>query len=621
MLNIKRYIHKYNIYNKQIIFMGNISDKTDLTQHNELLPTNNWISQINAGGQIYDIATHHNITFVDGQGGTKTTWNGLSDIEVIIPSITDIVQSPIEFAGTVGADGKVKWNAQHTDGPKTGYLVFVTESCEFEGYACEAGDMAIYDGEKWNIVSGENQVEIVGNNGEAKTTVMIGAAQDVLTVEGKTLALTLDYADLNDNHLSVTTGKKDAKVTLGEMTVGSVGIKLNKADDQKQTITGNVTVSKATKLTNGDVTISGGGTLVTGVDFGTFNQGAMPEIVKNTQSIDFSVTGGSLSQTTDEHFVTSVSLDNVTFDSAKQGDNGAFALVGGITSGSGQSFVTGINGAAEFTVAGCLQPTDGATAKYVNGLSGGLTEVVTSITDGSFVFDSAGTTFVTGFDDNSTDVISSVSVSANNDTEVVGSATVSGHVLTFGTANVTSSVSVSTSSKNLTKGGYTYTAPSATKTSFTTAGFTKASDVKYTFDTAAETTYSTTSAYYKITTPEVKVSKAGYGLSNDGMKITVGANTFAVDMTAGTLPTLTQGSVSRAAVLTGSVATGLDYEEQTVSLNNSEISLPGAYTLSTVETGGDITVGKSGAITAGEATIDLSGYITDVKVVATKTQE
>jgi hypothetical protein len=477
--------------------------------------------------------------------------------------------------------------------------------------------MAIYDGEKWNVVSGENQVSIYGNNGEATTTVAIGSVKNVLTVEGKTLALVLDYADLNANHL-VTTPGAVTEVSFGNMKVGSIGIKLNKADDQKQTITGNVTVSKATKLTSGDVTISGGNDIVTGVTFGTFSQGAMPEIVKNNESIDFAVTGGSLSTTTDEHFVTGVTLGNVTFDSANNGDTGAFGLVGGITSGSGQSFVTGIDGAAEFTVAGCLQPTDGANAKYVNGLAGGLTEVVTSITEGSFVFDSTGTTFVTGFDDNSTDVISSVEVSANNDTEVVGSATVSGHVLTFGTTNVTSSVSVSTSSKNLTKGGYTYTAPTATKTSFTTAGFTKASDVKYTFDTAAETTYSTTTSYYKITTPQLGITKGGYGLSNDGMKITVGANTFAVGMTEGTLPTLTQGSVSRNATLTGSVATGLDYEDQTVSLNNSEIMLPGAYTLSTVESGGDITVGAAGDLAETYAEIDLTSYVTGVSIVETK---
>ena len=124
----------------------------------------NWISQINAGGTTYDIATHHSIKFVEG--GEETTWNGLTDLTVVIPTIQDIVQTPIEFAGTVGADGVVVWNATHTDGPKTGYLVFVTADCTFGDLACEAGDMAIYDGAKWNIVSGENQVKIVAGTAE-----------------------------------------------------------------------------------------------------------------------------------------------------------------------------------------------------------------------------------------------------------------------------------------------------------------------------------------------------------------------------------------------------------------------------------------------------------------------
>ena len=58
----------------------------------------NWISQINAGNVTYDIATHHSITFKDGKGDeTGIEWNGLSDLEIVIPNITDMVQSPIVF--------------------------------------------------------------------------------------------------------------------------------------------------------------------------------------------------------------------------------------------------------------------------------------------------------------------------------------------------------------------------------------------------------------------------------------------------------------------------------------------------------------------------------------------
>ncbi len=609
--------------------MANIISK-ELKGHDTTNPLGeNWISQISAGGQVYDIATHHSITFKDGNSDTTgTTWNGLSDLEIIIPSITDIVQTPIEFAGTVGANGEISWNTGHGENPKTGNLLFVTVDCTFAGQVCEAGDMAIYAGdvEGWKIVSGENQVKIVGNNGEAKTTIMIGAAQDVLTVEGKTLVLALDYADLNTNHLSVTKGGSNkASVKFGDVAVDSIGIKLNKAEDTTANINGDVTVSKATKLTSGDVTFEGVDKLVTGVTFGTFNAGAFPEIVKNNEAMEFAVTGGSLTQTNDEHFVTSVSLEGkVEFSDAQQGDTGAFGLVGGITSGTGQSFVTGVNGSTSFTVEGSLQPTDGENAKYVKGLAGDLTSVVTSITEGSFTFDSSKQTFVTGFDDKSTNVISTVSVNTSA-SDVLASATVSNHVLSFGTTSVVTSASASTTTKDLVMGGYTYAAPSATTTSLVTAGFTKSSSATYTLNTAAETTYSTTTSYYKITTPQVKVSKAGYGLSNDGMKVSVSASTFAVGMTQGTLPSLTNGSVSWGVntgdnkTLKGSVATGLDYENETVDLNGST-TLPGAYTLISVAAGteGAITVGKAGELQNLEASVDLSGFVTDVAIVQTK---
>jgi hypothetical protein len=111
--------------------MANISDKTNLTNHTGVVNEAgvagaNWISQINAGGTVYDIATHHGITFVEGNNGAKTVWNGLTDLEVIIPSITDIVQTPIEFAGTVGADGKITWVNGHSEA-EAGSLVFITE--------------------------------------------------------------------------------------------------------------------------------------------------------------------------------------------------------------------------------------------------------------------------------------------------------------------------------------------------------------------------------------------------------------------------------------------------------------------------------------------------------------
>ena len=144
----------------------NISDNTNLGGHVNLNEDNtlNWISQINAGGKVYDIATHHGITFKDGSGDkTGVRWNGLTDLEIIIPNISDLIQNPIDFVGTVGADGTINRNDGKTDA-SIGDLIFITADVEFEGNACEAGDMAIYDGTNWNIVSGENQVTITGTN-------------------------------------------------------------------------------------------------------------------------------------------------------------------------------------------------------------------------------------------------------------------------------------------------------------------------------------------------------------------------------------------------------------------------------------------------------------------------
>ena len=598
----------------------NVLDKTDLTNHNPAVTdnkVNNWISQINVGGTIHDIATHHKIKFVDGNGGAETEWNGLTDIEIVIPTIKDIVQTPIEFAGTVDDTGKVTYNSEHQDGPQTGYLVFVTADCTFEGLVCEGGDMAIYDGGKWNVVSGENQVSIAGNNGEAKTTIEIGASKDVLTVEGKTLALTLDYGDLNE-HLSKTKGAVEA-VDFGNMTVGSKYIDLKQEDGENKTIGKTETIQKASKLTNGDVTFTGIDDLVTDVNWGTFTPGSLHEIVLNEDKRTFPVTGGSLTKTTTEEFVTEVTLGNVTFDSTTQGTEGAFALVGGIQSATGKAFATGINGKTEFTVAGCLQPTDGADAIYVKGIDGNY---VTGLNPGSFTL-GKGSQIAIGFtteSEESGDVLSNVTVSAVNDKSVLTGASVSDHILTFTSDNVTSSVTVSKKYKSLETTTYTYTPSSVITAAFESGSFTKSSDVKYTVNTDNETTYTTTSAYYKITTPALGIKKGGYELNNTDMVANVAENTFAVNVSGGVLPSLTPSTVVKEANVTGSVATGLDYTDVTINAvdpNAMEITLPGAYSL-VDNSGSGVEVGKAGELAAKSATVDLEAYLTDVAIVKTK---
>ena len=591
----------------------------------------NWISQINAGGQVYDIATHHSITFKDGKGDTTgIEWNGLSDLEIVIPSITDIVQSPIEFAGTV-AGGKVEWNAAHADGPQTGYLVFVTENCEFEGHACEAGDMAIYDGTKWNIVSGENQVKIVGATDSTiadgnRTVVKVGAAKDVLVVEGKALSLTLDYADLNDNHLSVTTGASDAEVIFDTMTVGSVGIKLNKAADVATTIGEVKDFQIATALKEGKVTLENATGLASNLNLGTFTQGTQTKSQKNS-ALDLVVTGGDLTLTSKQasgEFVDSVKINAVSFTDATLGEAGSIHMVTDIVAGQGQSFVNGAHATlegetADLTIAGYMK-TKKDNVEFVEKLEGDLTPV-TSITTGSIKLNTTGTDFVTGFGaENSTsgDVVSSVSVSANNDTNVLKTAKVENHVLSFDSTNVTSGVTTTLGYKSLTKGAYDYTAPVATNTSFVKSGFEKVADVKYTFDKAQETTYTTTADDWKLNTPELTVTYGKYGFDDDGMKAAVPAQTFVASVTPGDLPTWTGYSFTSVDV-TGTVGTELTTEKYEFNaLKSNSINMPGEYTLSTVAEGGDITVGKEGKLAANTATVDLSKYLTSVAIVEQK---
>ena len=592
---------------------------------------NNWISQIEAGGAVYDIATHHSIKFRDGQNDkTGTTWNGLSDLEIVIPNITDIVQTPIEFAGTV-AGGTVTWNAGHTDGPQTGYLVFVTEDCTFAEQAVEAGDMAIYDGTKWQIVSGENQVKIVNATDKDiadanRTVVAVGAAKDVLVVEGKALSLTLDYADLNDNHLKTTKGEV-TDVVFNTMTVGSVGIKLNKADDVVNTIGEEKSFQKATALKNGTVDLKNATGLVNGIEWGAFNPGTKTEVQGNSEQ-NLVVKGGDLTLTSKQQtgeFVDSVSINAITFASATNGEAGSIHMVTGITAGKGQKFVNGISlaGADEtpdLTIAGYMK-TEKTGVKFVEAWTDSTLAPVTSITTGEIKFNDKGTDFATGFgaESASGDVVSSVSVTANNNTSVLNTAKVENHVLSFGSTNVTSGVTTELSYKSLTKGAYDYTAPVATTTSFVTSGFTNVADTKYVFNKAEETTYTTSASDWKLNTPALSVTYGTYGFDDAGMTANVPANTFIASVTPGELPSLADSTLKTTDV-TGTVSTELTTVTETFNaLKANTLNTPGAYTLSTVEaSAGDIVVGKEGALAANKATIDLSGYLTGAAIVQSK---
>lgn len=612
----------------------NVVDNTNLTNHQGDYNGANseyWISQINAGGKVYDIATHHNITFRDGNGGATTVWNGLTDIEVVIPTIKDIVQSPIEFAGTVDKDGNIIWNTGFGTEPKQGNLVFVTADCTFKvsstdttGIACEAGDMAVYDGSKWNVVSGENQVQIVTASGSTsgnKTTIALGEAKDVLTIEGKTLTLALDYKDLNDNHLDVDYGE-ELYVDFSEATVGSKYIKLDQGEGTNITIANDVVVKEATALKNGAVTFNQT-TVVKGVELPTLNQGKFPVYSKNSEK-SLQVSGGSLTAGDGSDFVKNVTFGQVTFDDADSGDTNKITAVTNITAGQGSEFLNGIHitgegETADLTITGHIKPTKGMSTVFVEGLEDNSTSVVTSLNAGSFKLVD-GSDIATGFGSESNtsgDVISSITVTPNNNASVLNEAKVENHVLSFGTTSVTNSVTVEKKYKSLQKKGFEYKPTTANNSNFVKSGFEAADDVNLTFGKAKETTYSFDTHSWKIVTPELGVDKGAYTINHTSMKAKLDGGLFFSDVTdAGTLPSLNAGKVSDF-TLTGSVATDLEIKDKTISAVKdgvTSITIPGAYSLVDGSKGDGVEVGMAGSLDSIEATIDLSSYVTSVSI-------
>ena len=609
--------------------MANITDKTnEVNLHNGAAVTN-WISQINAGGQTYDIATHHNIIFKDGSGDTKgVKWNGLTDLEVVIPTITDIVQSPIVFAGTVDADG-IHYDATHQDGPKVGYLVFVTADCTFEGMACEAGDMAIYDGKNWKVVSGENQVTITGKTNEAiteanRTVVAVGAAKDVLEVEGKALALTLNYDDIA-THTTVSHGGT-VEVVLGAMTVGEAYVKLDHVAGEAKTLVSDKTITYGTELTDGKVTFTGAESLVNGITFGTLKGGELASGKGNSEKT-LPVSGGTLVAENGSDFVKTVTFGDVTFADADvaDADNIKIKMVTGLTevSGKGKVFLNGItkveedNVEGDFTVMGYYAPAKPDTT-FVEGLVTG-NSVLTGITTAGSINTVEGDTFVTGLTGGVSAVVTAVSVDAPADQDVLSSATVENNVLVLGTAKAVKSVSVTPITTTFAKTGISYTPATFTSSEFKTSGFTHVSDVKYTFGKANETTYDVTTVTKKLSTPDLDVTFGAYKIDPNSMKATVAANTFIAEVSGGSFPTLTAGSFTTAS-LTGTVGTALTTASvvvREVAAGMDSITLPGTYTLASAAKGdeGAIAVGAAGkSITVEKTLIDLSGYVTDVTI-------
>ncbi len=488
--------------------------------------------------------------------------------------------------------------------------------------------MAIFDGEKWNIVTGENQVQLVGTTDENnKLTIAVGSAKDVLTVEGKTLALTLDYTDLN-THLNVTkdTGEHAIGVDFGDMTVDSTYIKLTyEGDKEAISISKDVNIDLPTQLTDGTVTLQNADNLIKEVDFGTFDAGTLPSFSKN-QATTWNVSGGSLTKIdggTD--FVSSVKINNITFVDGAEGDGESLKMLTNLVAGkNGETFVTDIHSTgegetADLTIEGYIAPEGGLSAQYVTGLKDG--SPLKGITPGGIKL-ADGTDFATGFGaavaGDGGEVLSKVSLTANNETSVFNSASVTDHVLSFGSTKVTSGASLSFESKSLNKGKYEYTAPTAVAGEFTKAGFTQVANKDYTFGTAKETTYSADHILKKLNTPALTVETASYQINHTNMKTTVPADSFVSTATSGTLPTWT-GQKATPVKVTGTVNTALTTVSTPLHIladGLTSITLPGEYKLESGAKGDGVSleVGKAGELADVNASVNLGGYVTDVKI-------
>ena len=641
--------------------------------------TTNYIKQISDGKINHDLALTKGISFFNGSDGDAIVWDGTQSIEVVIPSVTDIIQDPVRMVGTVGADGNLPSGLT----PAKGDLVYMTADCTFQEQACEAGDMAIYDGKVWHVIQGENQVSIVGTpDGNVVTTALSGDAQNVLTVEGKSLALKIDYNDVN-SHLSVS--KNDVvplPVENASVEVSAKHIGLVQASATDVTVGVEKSIDLPTALASNVVTIDD--KVLASKDF-TFTSGSFPTISKNNEVIVSASHSMKVVASGAGSFVTDVeAIKGITF-SAGDSINQDFGFVASLAESDGDSFVNGVhaytaadeNKAADFTIWGEVTATtstfvsgisvtdasggDVVTNVYIDGINlvegeGVLTglskkgsSVVTSVSVGTLGSDSSKSWFFSGLSDGS-DVVSdvvfdtySLDADTNGGASAIVSASVSDHVLSFGTSKFQTPVKLSKTAGSVSRKGFAKAGVSLTGTSIVTDTFTTASlsqdvtvsykeiltanvalsqeSTKYFFDKAASTSYSAVMGYVKASVTPATMTKSGAALSDTAITATIPSNTFAVGLTGGSLPSLTIAAPT--GEISGTVDTSLAISKVSwlaVTSEASKISIPGAVSLSTVkaDTEGAVSVASEGTYTLSDGasvTIPSNAFLTGASIV------
>ena len=634
----------------------------------------NYIQQINDGTNIHDIAVKSGITFFNGSADSTVgvTWDGTQPLEVVIPTLGDIVANPVVLKGVINKDNVPSSGSN-------GDLYYIGETGEYFGVACEAGDMAIYYDKKWNVISGENQIQLAGTTDASgnHSVVLSETAANVINVEGKDLSLSVNYADILGKITADGNGEKTIPLTNGKTTISGKYLTLSSTTADSKDITTSVSIDLPTALKSGAVTISD---KVLVSDNFTFTSGSFPTIKKNDAAITVNASHNmTIAASGSGSFVTGVTaIKGVSLAEGSETSKD-IAYVAGLSAVAGKSFVSGIHAHTaadgsvkpDFTVPGVVtaasdvntfvtgveDSTSGlvssiivgaVTGDFVTGLTGAGTSVLTGVTFGNAALDTSGERnwFVTGLADNAEAVtgvtFGEVVVTPQTSSAIV-SASVNDHVLSFNTGKFMTSATASLSgtkvtTKAFTKGGVKLSGFSSTSDTLKTGSVSQAeTSISYKslktgavtltqgttgfhFDKAESAAYTPVMGYKKVNVTAADVSKAGAVLQNTAITANIPADAVAVGLNAGKLPSLTIADPT--GTLSGTVGTALttDHREW-LAVDPDKKMIAGATTRSLVETAVStegIEVAKAGTDDVkGNTVIEKDSFTAAVKVSGT----
>ena len=635
----------------------------------------NYIKQIFDGSVTHDIAVSKGIKFYNGgkDDSVAVTWDGTQELEVVIPTLADIVANPVVLKGVINKPGDVPSNDVASNGDL--YYIGTTGKYFTPEVACEAGDMAIYYDKKWNVISGENQIQLAGttDNSGNHSVVLSETAAKVIEVEGKDLSLSVNYADILGKITADGNGEKSLALKNGKTVISGKYLTLSSTPGEGKDITTSVSIELPTDLKSGDVTIPN---KVLVSDNFTFTSGSFPTIKKNDAAITVNATHNmTIAASGSGDFVTGV--DAIKSAKLVDGDSSTndIAYVAALSAVSGKSFVSGIHahGAADadktpdFTVPGVVTAdasvntfvtgvedstsglvssiTVGAvTGDFVTGLTGGGTSVLTSVKVGDTIEDSTRSWFVTGLADNAeavTGVTFGEVVVTPQTSDAFVSASVNNHVLSFNTGKFMTSATASLSgtgvtTKAFTKGGVKLTGFISTSDTLTTASVQQAkTTISYKslktgavtlsqgatgfhFDKEESAAYSPIMGYKKVEVVAASTTKSGAVLQNTAITATIPADQVVVGLNAGTLPSLTIAAPT--GTLSGTVGTELTtVSKDWLAVASDKKMIAGATTWSLVDTdaagAGVVEVAKAGTYdVSGNTVIEANSFITAVKV-------